>query len=268
MSNEIEQLKKFAGNAPRNLLHVPKSIAESEHYVRNDSIEESDEEKFRLIASRIKHGAKVLDVGCSTGALGKLLSEKGCDVFGMDIEPSAAEKARTSGHYEQVSVMDLETSTVPDYQARNLGGFDYIVCADILEHLKNSSKAAANLLKILKTGGEMIVSIPNLGNIDIIYNLIRGRFNYNISGILDRTHLRFFTGQSFAEWITNIASDQEIQTQIELFGRIESTQVSEFSPDNQPECNEVLSSLIEMVNKAGKPNEIYCKQFIFAVKKA
>ncbi len=141
------------------------------------------------IAKLIQSNTQVLDVGCYDGIIGRLIRNKGCTVFGIDKDKEAARRCR--GAYKRVFTLDLEAS-VPKIKER----FDYIVFADVLEHLRNPDAVLALFSKFLKKGGRIIVSLPNVANIYMRLNLLFGRFGYQDKGILDRTHLRFFTLKS------------------------------------------------------------------------
>ena len=71
--------------------------------------------------------------------------------------------------------------------------FDYVITADVLEHLVDPWRVVANIRPHLKDGGKVIASIPNIMHVSVMRDLLNGRFRYQEAGILDRTHLRFFT---------------------------------------------------------------------------
>ena len=130
----------------------------------------------------------VLDVGCSTGQLAKRLKEKGCKVYGIEVDEGAAKIARRC--CEDVIVKDVELLKELPYP-KNF--FDVIIFADVLEHLRNPLNVLINLKKYLKDDGHILCSIPNVAHIYVRLNLLFGRWNYQKEGILDETHLRFFT---------------------------------------------------------------------------
>ncbi len=164
-----------------------------------------------LIVGQVDDNSIVLDVGCSYGYLGEwLVKNKNCTVYGIEIDRFAVDKVRYEGFYKDIFEIDL------DYFEKNPGEFerfrnldiqfDYIICADVLEHLKDPTTALTTVLEKLKEAGKVLISIPNIANIDVALNLIEGKFNYSQVGILDSTHLRFFTKTSFIEWIETINS--------------------------------------------------------------
>jgi 2-polyprenyl-3-methyl-5-hydroxy-6-metoxy-1,4-benzoquinol methylase len=133
---------------------------------------------------------KVLELGCSTGYMSKVLTESfGCSVTGIECDAASASAARTV--CSRVIEGDLETL---DWESQ-LGDerFDVIVCADVLEHLRDPAHLLQRLGSVLSTEGYVVASIPNITHASVIMELIRGRFPYCEEGLLDGTHLRFFS---------------------------------------------------------------------------
>jgi len=135
-----------------------------------------------------KEARKILDVGCGEGILGKRLLEKGVkEVVGVEIEQAVCEKTREN--LSMVICGDIEEIDLP-FEERY---FDCIVFADILEHLKDPLSVIKKLKKHLKDSGVVVASIPNVRYYQVINMLVDGHWTYGDYGILDRTHLRFFT---------------------------------------------------------------------------
>jgi 2-polyprenyl-3-methyl-5-hydroxy-6-metoxy-1,4-benzoquinol methylase len=132
---------------------------------------------------------RVLDVGCGYGGLGRNLRDRGVkQIFGVEINPDAA--SQLAGVYADYWIGDVEQVNLP----ADIDAFDCIVFADVLEHLRDPWGTLERYLHWLKPGGHVVASIPNVRNLALLYNLaIRGRWRYEDSGLLDRTHLRFFT---------------------------------------------------------------------------
>lgn len=149
-----------------------------------------------VIFSLVGDGAKVLDVGCANGFLAeKLKKEKQCEVWGIEVDPELANQAKA--FCKEVfagDVEDLDIHYPADY-------FDAIIFGDILEHTKDPKEVIIRYKKHLKKDGKMIVSLPNIAFWSIRLNLLFGRFDYQEKGIMDRTHLRFFTIRSARELI-------------------------------------------------------------------
>lgn len=146
------------------------------------------------IISEVHTGPNViLDLGCAAGALGRKLRElnKVSQIIGIEIFDSAAQKA--SEYYDEVYCEDIENVNL-QYESY----FDYIICGDILEHLRNPWKILDQIHYWLKDSGTVIVIIPNIRYWKIIYDLaLKGEWEYVDAGIMDHTHLRFFTRYSF-----------------------------------------------------------------------
>ncbi len=138
----------------------------------------------------VPKGAKrILDVGCGLGKTGQMLRERGFEeVFAVEVNPHAAQQAKP--YYQEVIVCDIEKDILPFSK----GFFDCILYGDVLEHLVDPWRVLRNYREILKDDGIIICSIPNIRYYKILKPLIlNGRWEYVDLGILDRTHLRFFT---------------------------------------------------------------------------
>jgi len=136
-------------------------------------------------------GKRVLDVGCAGGVFGKLLGDRDkCVVIGIEKELDICRRAKA--RIGVVVCMDVSQGLPFRY-----GSVDMIIFADILEHLYDPSECVREWKKALKPGGIAIISLPNVRHFNVtIPLLIQGKFQYKDSGILDRTHIRFFTRQS------------------------------------------------------------------------
>jgi 2-polyprenyl-3-methyl-5-hydroxy-6-metoxy-1,4-benzoquinol methylase len=156
-------------------------------------------ESHRLVLDAVPAGARVLDVGCATGYLAAELTRRGCTVDGIEFDPAAAEQARA--HCREVVVGDLEAPFTHAAVAQMLAGArpDIIICADVLEHLRDPWTVLAWLRSLLAPQGRTVISLPNIGHWTARRALVRGRFDYTDYGLFDRTHLRFFTRATAAE---------------------------------------------------------------------
>jgi len=153
----------------------------------------------RIVLEEVPDGARVLDVGCATGYLAAELSRRGCTVDGIEFDPVAAQQARA--HCRAVTVGDLEAPDTHAEVERMLAGArpDIIICADVLEHLRDPWAVLGWLRTFLAPGGRAVISVPNIGHWTARRALVRGRFDYAGFGLFDVTHLRFFTRASAAE---------------------------------------------------------------------
>jgi O-antigen biosynthesis protein len=167
------------------------------------------------ITSRVQPGPnRILDLGCGGGALGRnLIAEgKAAEVVGVELFAAAAQAA--SAHYTRIYVGDIEAMELPDE-----GGFDYVICGDILEHLKEPAAVVTKVHGWLKDDGRFICSVPNVRHWRVLYDLaVSGAWDYTDSGVLDKTHLRFFTRESCCRML-NEAGFTVVSSQMLIYGR-------------------------------------------------
>ena len=151
------------------------------------------------VAALIPADAKVLDVGCATGELGRRFAESGASArfFGIESDPAMAERA--ARWFETVAVADLERDELNLARDER---FDIIVCADVLEHLAEPVPVLRRLREYLAVGGSFLISVPNVAFVSIRLSLLLGKFEYRDSGgIMDRGHIRFFTIDSMIQML-------------------------------------------------------------------
>jgi methionine biosynthesis protein MetW len=143
-----------------------------------------------VIAGLMPANKRVLDVGCGTGSLSRLLVDlRGALVVGIEPDPKRATIARKRG-------IDARDGFFDEATASSLGKFDVVVFADVLEHLPDPASALQLTRQVLKSDGMVIVSVPNVAHWSVRLELLFGRFNYQSCGIMDATHLRWFTEYS------------------------------------------------------------------------
>jgi 2-polyprenyl-3-methyl-5-hydroxy-6-metoxy-1,4-benzoquinol methylase len=142
----------------------------------------------RFMIDEVPDGVRVLDVGCATGYLAARLGARGCSVTGFERDPVAA--AAAEEHCEAVVVGDIEAEAD---RAALPHEFDVVLLGDVLEHLVDPWTTLRCVRGLLAGGGVAVASIPNVAAWTVRLALLRGRFEYTETGLLDRTHLRFFT---------------------------------------------------------------------------
>jgi len=148
------------------------------------------------MVSFIPKNSFVLDVGCADGKLGEHLKKNlNCTVFGIEKNEFSANIAKEK--IDKVFCIDLEEKKPPIAD----GTFDVIIFSDVLEHLKEPEKTIAAYRVLLKPTGKIVVSVPNIANFLIRIKLLFGMFDYQDKGILDSTHLRFFTEKTIKKTI-------------------------------------------------------------------
>jgi len=138
---------------------------------------------------------KSLDVGCGIGKTSAYLKSKYNirETVGMEYVPEIAQAAKAN--VDRVYELSLETDELPFSQNE----FDLILLADVLEHLVDPWTILKDLVQYLSTNGLVLISIPNIQHFRIFSYLIKGEWEYKDAGVLDKTHLRFFTKKSLLE---------------------------------------------------------------------
>ncbi len=258
-------------NADKNLLYIPENLRKTlpEYKYNFDiSVIENPLSVYSIVSKHITPNSKVLDVGCSTGYLGSYLADvKNCTVYGIDIDRKSLLKAEETGKYIALECVNLDNKEdLEILQKKFPEDFDYILILDVLEHLKDPSIAFLSLLQHLKENGKLIVSIPNINHIDVVFNLINGRFNYSTLGILDNTHLRFFTKSSFEEWINSLSEDLNFSLKMEIIGRTTSETIN--VPENQKRNLLKQMNLLKKLYKlSNREEEMFTVQYIFSIEK-
>lgn len=157
------------------------------------------------IINLAKHRERILDIGCADGSLGQYLKEFDCHVTGVDISDDMINVANK--YCDESYVIDLDNSDISDTLKNK---FDVIVCADVLEHLKDPGRALLQIKSLLKDDGFIIASIPNIAHGSVRLSLLQGKFDYQDLGILDNTHLRFFTRKSVISLFENVGYSAQI----------------------------------------------------------
>lgn len=179
---------------------------EASHYKHDIDIE-NDNESRSIMYSLIPHNSTVLDVGCACGDLGVILKQnKKCNVYGLEYSIESIEIAKKTNAYNNIKQCNLDFLDTNDYK-EYLNLFDCIVLGDIIEHLKNPMETIEKLKKFLKNDGYFIISTPNISHASIKISLLLNKFDYTDYGILDKTHLRFFTLDSLLSMFKSLNFD-------------------------------------------------------------
>lgn len=140
----------------------------------------------------VPEGSTVLDVGCATGRLLEALAQKKkCQTFGIEVDAKMATDAHA--RCKEVVPADIESAGPLPFSR---GFFDCIVFADVLEHLKRPDEVLKKAKDYLKDTGILLISLPNIAFISVRLGLLSGRFDYTEYGLLDKSHLRFFTAKT------------------------------------------------------------------------
>lgn len=176
------------------------------------------------IVKYVKKNNLILDVGCAQGYLDQyFVQELNCTVYGIEYDAKAAKVAKK--FCADVLVGDAEQYlTSINKLPFPIQKFDVILLADVLEHLKEPEKVLQALKKYLKPEGIFIISLPNIAHFTIRLQLLFGGFNYVSAGILDNTHLKFFTrytmNQMFERCNLTIESQRAVGNLSCLLGKL------------------------------------------------
>lgn len=201
-----------------------------------------------VIARRIKKGAHVLEFGPANGRLTKYLKEElGCHVCCVEIDEEAAKQ--TSLYCDKIVVGDIEEyGWVNEFEGME---FEFILFADVLEHLRNPKNVLLRCKDFLKEDGSIVISLPNIAHNSIIMELLKNRFGYRKTGILDDTHIKFFTYSSFALLLEEIGLFKSFEAGLFL-----GAQETEFDS----EYDEFPEAVVEFLKNRGDA-EIY--QYVY-----
>ncbi len=153
-------------------------------------IDMRDRRSQTVILEKIKPRSVVLELGCATGLMTNYMrNQLQCRVFVCEIDRASIEKAR---QYAEGSWQgDLDTLEWTEAFAPMK--FDYVICAGVLEHLRSPEAVLAKTADLLKEDGTVLLSMPNVAHNSVVLNLLENRFEYTEVGILDGTHLKFYT---------------------------------------------------------------------------
>lgn len=191
-----------ASDAPHDLLDCAAAIGyrlHQIHFTRNGrylvdhdihyTLKRSSTGSHVQIVSAIAEGSTVLDLGCSNGLLARPLLEKNVRVTGVDAGPGVRLSKELTGYYQR----DLDLPLELPYERV----FDYVVCADVIEHIQNRGQLLRGARRYLKPDGRLIISTPNIALWFYRLSLLVGRFEYGPRGVLDETHVHLYTGSTF-----------------------------------------------------------------------
>jgi 2-polyprenyl-3-methyl-5-hydroxy-6-metoxy-1,4-benzoquinol methylase len=195
-----------------------------------------------------KEAKRILDIGCASGQTGRKIKERqDCTVHGVEINKKAALEA--SKYLDRVitSSVELALPTLPNNE------YDCVLFLDVIEHLVSPEEVLLQIHGKISKDGHLVICVPNIGHWTIIQSLLEGKWDYQDEGILDRTHLRFFTLDSLVRLITN--SGFKIITQ-------GATKLKRDPPEKILKAIEIISD-----NSDRLKNQIQSYQYIMLCKK-
>ena len=141
-----------------------------------------------VLARMVEPGQRVLELGTGPGTVTRILHDKGCKVTGVEMDPDTL--ATCAPFCERTLLANLEDPLWWKPLANEQ--FDVVICADVLEHLRDPRPLLEKLPAFLKDGGCVLMSLPNASHLTIVASLLGGRFPYQKNGLLDNTHLKFY----------------------------------------------------------------------------
>jgi O-antigen biosynthesis protein len=168
----------------------------SETHTYNRDVFSAHAESLSKLSARMVRGSEVLELGPASGYFTRILRDAlQCKVDAIEIDAAMAAKAKP--YCRDIHVADLDAldwnALWPERR------YDAIIAADVLEHLRNPERALRALLRRLKPEGKLLISLPNIAYAGMIFGLLEDDFRYRAEGLLDQTHLRFFTRTTLEE---------------------------------------------------------------------
>jgi O-antigen biosynthesis protein len=148
----------------------------------------------RCILSQVPAGSTVLELGPASGYMTRELVQRGCQVDAIELNVVDAEKAAL--HCRKLVIGSAED---PRSFSGLEGPYGVALLADVLEHLRSPADTLRLVAERLAPEGEVVVSLPNVAHWKVRLDLLQGRFEYRDDGVLDRTHLRFYTRKTAEE---------------------------------------------------------------------
>jgi len=167
-------------------------------YLRYENGSRDPDDVGMKLASLIRPKSRILDVGCGTGSITELIGrETGATIVGIEPDPARAAVAKGRG------LNVIEGILSPEF-LEQFGPFETIVFADVLEHLPNPGEQVLLAKAGLAADGSIVASVPNIAHWFVRVDLLRGRFIYRDCGIMDATHLRWFTRDTLHKFFENL----------------------------------------------------------------
>ena len=158
--------------------------------LRYDGCTDAPQEVARMLADLVPVGSHVLDVGCGTGSVSRIIADtRNAEIIGIEPNSHRAAAARARG-------LEVYQELFTPAIVQRLEPFNVILFADVLEHVAHPGSFLQLARRALLPGGRVVASIPNVAHWSVRLDLLRGRFEYQSAGIRDATHLRWFTADT------------------------------------------------------------------------
>lgn len=229
-----------------------KEVSDLEHSKYDFDLDMVNTNSLSLIINQIKRGSTVLEFGPANGRMTKYLKEAlDCKVYLVEIDDEAGKEALQYG--EDLIIDDIETYSW--YEKYENLRFDYITFADVLEHLRNPEEVIVRAKQLLKQDGSIIFSVPNMAHNSVLISLLNHEFEYTKVGLLDNTHIHFFTKNSIENMLnrTGLTAAKRFAT----YAPVGATEI--------PVHNEDVPGIEPLFWKSRRYGEVY--QYVYEVKK-
>lgn len=147
--------------------------------------------RHELVSFLPSEYSRVLEVGCGEGVFAPLLKVRPCEIWGVEMDPISAQRAAARLDKVLLGTFDAVQPALPEHY------FDLVVCNDVIEHMLDPNAFVGSVKRQMTARGFLLASIPNMRHWEVLWHLlVQKDWKYVRSGILDRTHLRFFTEKS------------------------------------------------------------------------
>lgn len=222
----------------------------NEEYTYDYKIDFQSKTSATIILKDIKENSKVLELGPSTGYMTKYLTEElKCQVTCIEIDEKSAEIAKQ--YCEKMIVGNLDQLNLEEILQEK---YDYVLMADVLEHLYSPKDTLKQIRNILNPEGILWLSIPNISHISIIQQLMENQFSYGKWGLLDNTHIRFFTRNTAKNLL------HELKYKI-----VEEQNVTKYPYETEFKSNNLETNFFKDIIK-DRNDDLYTYQMLFKIK--
>lgn len=158
-------------------------------------LSDDPDESHQKVLGLVPPSGRILEIGAATGYMTRALQAHGLEVVATELDSAAVAEAASQGtslrHGQLLDVL----------QQSEWGSFDAVVAADVVEHVQNAAELLRSLRGCLRSGGHLVMSVPNVAHWTVRVALAMGRFEYTRTGLLDQTHVRFYTRSSLRELV-------------------------------------------------------------------
>lgn len=204
----------------------------------NHTLDMDGDNSASLILRQVKPWSTVVEFGPASGYMTQYLKEiLGCKIIIVEIDYNDGLEA---SKYADESLIGYPNGDIEMWQWVNFDPVDHVIFADVLEHLRDPWKVLARAAKIIKDDGSILISIPNVGHNSVIIDLINGKFNYRDLGLLDNTHLRFFTRESLLQMVAD--AGLRVEKEMNTYCAVEHTEFKNNLTDVPEEVSNVLQN--------------------------